>query len=223
MRTSPTMTMILVSLTLTACSSGMLRKEDVSASQTIEQFVENRFRDFEIKLPFSKAPSKQPKGPGEALHEAFFKPANTSQLARPVQNLKVFCEARGGVFSQIEPSRLSASKLATPIATKNDVFYGRRAGYTALGFDPQLAAQTAAYEATYYETFVNAYYPQSTRNVLDAAQRAGAFGKYGCERSGTPMWAALVEPVRYNPPSNADNLLDSPSLTLYIKATSLAQ
>jgi hypothetical protein len=210
-------------LMLSACSNGMLKKEDISTTQTIEQFVETRFRPAELPtLPLIKQPPKPKLGPGEALHDAYFNEVNPYQLVVPVQNLKVFCEARGGQFSQIESSRTSAAQLASAGATKNDVFYGHRAAYSQLGFDQKLADLTAAYDAQYYQQLADAYYPQSARNALSGAQRAGAFGKFGCENAGKPIWAVAVEPVKYNPVRDPNNLLLTPSMTLYIKATTLA-
>jgi hypothetical protein len=212
----------IVALILSGCARGMLKTDEISATQTIEQFVEQRFRSMELPaLPFLEQQPKHQLTSGEALHDAYFTRLNPSQLAVPVQNLRVFCEARGGKFSQIEASRISVSKLASPALSKNDVFYGRRAAYSYLGFDANLAAITAAYDAEYYQRFVDAFYPQSVRDTLASAQRAGAFGKYGCERTDHPIWIVAVEPTKYNPPSDPNNALMSPSMTLYIKATAL--
>ncbi len=208
---------------LTACTTtGVIKKEEVSLAQTVEQFVERQFRAFELpSIPFTQQQPKPKLASGEALYDAYFTNANPSQLALPARNLKVFCEAQGGSFSQIEASRISASKLATPEMTSSDVFYGVRATYREMGAEPQLANLTAAYEAHFYQRFVDAYYPQRVRDTLSSMQRGGAFGKYGCKRADQPLWVAAIEPTQFTPSSDPQNLLLTASMTLYIKAVTL--
>ena len=91
-----------------------------------------------------------------------------------------------------------------------------------MGFGDRLAGLTAAYEAGLYDRAVMARYPESLRNVLAGAQRAGAFGTFACEVGGKPSWMAAVEPVHFNPQLDASNPLTAPSLTLFIKGESLA-
>lgn len=203
-------------LVLTACSSGLVKNEEtVNSNLTIEQFLDKQFLST---MPWMQVDIKAKDG--GILYEAFFTVRNPRQLGLPFKKIKMFCEANGGSFARIEASKSSARWLATPEFNKTEVYFGNRAAYRSLGFDPKLADLTAAYEATLYERLVQAYYPPSILEALATVEQLGAFGKFGCERIGQPIWAVAIEPARYNPPSDPSNLLSSPSLTIYLKGTS---
>lgn len=210
--------MAAMTVTVAACATSISPDEVKAGNLTISEFVESRF--LRGLLPFQKAERKT--RDGGVLHNAFFNERNFYQLAAPAKDLKTFCEAKGGKFVQLASSKTSAAILATPALSKNDVFYQHWENYQRLGFSNQLAGLTAAYEADLYERAVTARYPESVRNVLAGAQRAGAFGTFSCELDGKPSWLAAIEPVRFNPQLDASNILTSPSLTLFIKGESLS-
>ncbi len=209
---------IATTMALAACATGISPEEAKTSNLTISQFVEVRF--LRGLLPFQKAERKT--RDGGVLHNASFNERNFYQLATPVKDLKTFCEARGGKFLQLASSKISATILATPALNKNEVFYQNWEMYRNMGFGDRLAGLTAAYEADLYDRAFMARYPESLRNVLAGAQRAGAFGTFSCEVEGKPNWLAAVEPVRFNPQLDASNILTSPSLTLFIKGESVA-
>ena len=209
---------IATTMALAACATSLSPEEAKTSNLTISQFVEERF--LRGLLPFQKAERKT--RDGGVLHNAFFNERNFYQLDTPVKDLKTFCEAKGGKFVQLASSKISATILATPALNKNDVFYQNWEMYRSMGFGDRLAGLTAAYEADLYDRAVMARYPESLRNVLAGAQRAGAFGTFACEVKGKPSWLAAVEPVRFNPQVDPSNPLTSPSLTLFIKGESVA-
>ena len=209
--------LLMAGLTMAAlvgCSTGMVAKEDLKDSKlTISQYVEDRF--LTGLLPYQK--NQRRTRDGGVLFNAFFNERNPAQLAQPRQNLMAFCEAKGGSLVRVTGSRSLAGVLATPRQTPSDVFLVNREVYRATGFSEQLANLTAAYDADFYDKVVKTHYPQSIRNVLAGADQAGAFGKFSCEENGKPVWLATIQPVSYNPPSDPNNLLVSPWLTVYIK------
>lgn len=161
------------------------------------------------------------KGPGEITFDAAFDEVNYARLTEPQSVFKDHCIQSGGTFGQLARSRVSAALMAKPMMTTAQVFEQHKQVYGLMGLSDRAAALTAAFDAELYGSAVRAQYPKAILDTLAAADQAGVFDMFDCRKGERPAWVVMAEPLRFNPMKNPNNLLGSPTMTLYVKGATL--
>jgi len=199
------------------CASPVEHKAGQLDQETVEVVIEAKL----LRGLFPHLRQERHKGRGEVTFDAAFNEVNYAKLTEPQSVLKEYCIQSGGSFGQLARSRVSAALMARPALTAVQVFEQHKQVYGAMGLSDRAPGLSAAFDTQFYAEAARAQYPKAIRDTLTAADQAGVFGMFDCRKSERPTWIVMVEPLRFNPMSNPNNLLGSPTITLYVKGVTL--
>lgn len=188
---------------LTGCATTGISQSDAAAfNGSATDFVVARFGTISAFDPDKDIPRRLPDG--TVVYKAVYNNVNFSLLFRPRNELRTFCEARGGAFLQTATASLDvASPRNMPIddravagafndpdlTSKEKIDAAENAMRRSIGDGVAARAE----KTRLHESRLGG---SQSKAILKKANGQGAFGRFQCKHGSDAAWRATILPDR---------------------------